>query len=94
MQTIKTRSGSETLRQQLDLLAKELSAEKDISRKKISGLEEQVQRKIKENAEKDKFIKQFLIDRNKTIGSDNVQSILNNINSFFTDNNTLQVTTW
>lgn len=63
-------------------LQQSLQSEIQIRCKKIAALEEKFQRKSKESEGKDKFIKEFLLNRVKEIEKSNVQEIVQIVNRF------------
>ena len=61
-----------------------LKGEIDLQAKKISNLEDKFNRKQKEVGEKDKFIKDFLLNRVKDIENHSFEELIKLIRNYFT----------
>lgn len=64
---MKDKSNQNNLKNELTVLQHSLQSDIQLQTKKISNLEDKLERKVKEVAEKDKFIKEFLLKRVRDI---------------------------
>lgn len=80
--SLKEKSSENILKNEVAALEQSLRSEIHIRCKKISALEEKVQRKTKECEGKDKFIKEFLLNRVKDIEKSNAREIIRKIDIF------------
>lgn len=81
--SMKERSSENSLRNEVETLQRRLQGEQEMGLKRTANLEESLQRKGREIAEKDAFIKNFLLTRAKQLESADAEAVLQALNEHF-----------